>query len=100
MVIFSVCAAFTIEGLYSTITDILGYPHITTTDITFQSKVDFPGVTVCNLNRVNCHNAFMASYNLSQMLESQSISNEQKVVVSERNLHVQYVYFRQQSNAH
>ena len=40
IVIFSVCAAFTIEGLYSTITDILGHPYVTTTDITFQSKVD------------------------------------------------------------
>ena len=37
MVIFSVCAAFTIEGLYSTITDIMGHPYVTTTDITFQS---------------------------------------------------------------
>ena len=43
-------------------------------------KVDFPGVTVCNLNRVNCHNAFIASYNLSQMLDSSSLSNEEKVV--------------------
>ena len=39
MVIFSVCAAFTIEGLYSTITDIMGHPYVTTTDITFKSKV-------------------------------------------------------------
>ena len=80
MVIFSVCAAFTIEGLYSTITDIMGYPYVTTTDITFQSKVDFPGVTVCNLNRVNCHNAFMANYNFSQMLGWSSLSTKEKVV--------------------
>ena len=39
LVIFSVCSAFTIEGIYTTINDILGYPYITKTDITFQPKV-------------------------------------------------------------
>ena len=46
----------------------------------FFSKVDFPGVTVCNLNRVNCHNAFMTNYNLTQMLSWSSLSDEEKVV--------------------
>ena len=64
-------------------------------------KVDFPGVTVCNLNRVNCHNAFIASYNLSQMLDSSSLSNEEKVVfLKKRNPYNVELLFRQKSNAH
>ena len=29
-----------------------------TTDVNYQAKIDFPAVTICNLNRINCHNAF------------------------------------------
>ena len=32
----------------------------------FMYVPDFPGVTICNLNRVNCHNAFAALYSLEQ----------------------------------
>ena len=39
LVIFSVCSAFTVEGIYTTINDILSYPYVTKTDITFQPKV-------------------------------------------------------------
>ena len=31
---------------------------MTSTDVSFKAKVDFPAVTICNLNRINCHNAF------------------------------------------
>ena len=42
-------------------------------------QVDFPGVTVCNLNRVNCHNAFMAAFNITSMLKNTDLSDEEKV---------------------
>ena len=42
-------------------------------------QVDFPGVTVCNLNRVNCHNAFMGAFTITSRLQSTSLSDEEKV---------------------
>ena len=33
------------------------YP-INVSIVSFKAKVDFPAVTICNLNRINCHNAF------------------------------------------
>ena len=41
--------------------------------------MDFPAVTVCNLNRVNCHNAFIAMYNLKTKL------NDPSLTAAERN---------------
>ena len=34
------------------------WPIVTSTDVSYKAKVDFPAVTICNLNRMNCHNAF------------------------------------------
>ena len=36
-------------------------------------------MTVCNLNRVNCHNAFVAMYELKLALANTSLSAEEKV---------------------
>ena len=38
------------------------YPIITSTNVYHKAAVDFPGVTVCNLNRINCHNAFQVDW--------------------------------------
>ena len=38
--------------------DFWEWPIVTSTDVSFKAKVDFPAVTICNLNRINCHNAF------------------------------------------
>ena len=38
--------------------DFLEYPIVTSTNVSYKAKVDFPAVTICNLNRINCHNAF------------------------------------------
>ena len=42
--------------------DYLSYPIITGTDVTYSQSVDFPSVTICNLNRINCHNAFQVVF--------------------------------------
>ena len=42
--------------------------------------MDFPAVTVCNLNRVNCHNAIAAMYIMKTQLEQ--TSNQQAKVRS------------------
>ena len=40
------------------VVEFLRYPIITSTDVSHRPSVDFPAVTICNLNRINCHNAF------------------------------------------
>ena len=66
--IFSVLAYFTVDGIYEIVIEYFEYPVITSTDIKSEPEVDFPAVTICNLNRVNCHNAFMAMYTIKKQL--------------------------------
>ena len=40
--------------------------------------MDFPAVTVCNLNRVNCHNSFTAMKNLEDLLADSSLTHEER----------------------
>ena len=70
LVIFTVLAYFTANGIYEIVVDFFEYPVITNTDLTYKSEVDFPAVTICNLNRVNCHNAFQAMYSIKQTIRS------------------------------
>ena len=45
----------------------------------FVPQVDFPAVTICNINRVNCHNAFVAFYNMKTALADPSLNETQRV---------------------
>ena len=42
-------------------------------------QIDFPAVTVCNLNRVNCHNAFVAFYRMKIALADPTLNETQRV---------------------
>ena len=39
--------------------------------------MDFPAVTICNLNRVNCHNAFIAMYNIKVAMQESGASTDE-----------------------
>ena len=51
LAIFVVGLAFTFVSLRGFIADYLSYPVVTATDLTNRASVQFPAVTVCNLNR-------------------------------------------------
>ena len=71
--IFLVLAYFTADGIKEIVVEYFTFPVITTTDLSQGPEVDFPAVTICNLNRVNCHNAFLAMYAIKlQIAESSS----------------------------
>ena len=72
VVIFGVLAYFTVVGIEEIVLEYYSYPVITNTDLTHRSEVDFPAVTICNLNRVNCHNAFQTMYDIKQALKTLS----------------------------
>ena len=70
LVIFSMLGYFTVRGIHDIVVEFFEYPVITNTDLTYNTEVDFPAVTICNLNRVNCHNAFQAMYSIKQTLRN------------------------------
>ena len=47
--------------------------------MTVIAQVDFPAVTICNINRVNCHNAFVAFYNIKTTLAQPDLNETIKV---------------------
>ncbi len=49
----------TAQSLGIVVREIFDYPVVTTSVLQTQSSVAFPGVTVCNLNRVGCHQLFL-----------------------------------------
>ena len=57
LVIFLVFISLTGHNVYKIVTDYYRYPVITTTDMVDQTNILLPAITVCSLNRVNCHNA-------------------------------------------
>ena len=66
--------------------DYLSYPIITGTDVTYSQSVDFPSVTICNLNRINCHNAFQVVFATCVNLPSQAayeLSNDERTELVE-----------------
>ena len=88
LVIFTVLGYYTVVGFLDIVFEYLEYPVITTTDISHQNQVDFPAVTICNLNRVNCHNAFKVMYDIGQALNFTSFeySGMEKYEVNETNI--------------
>lgn len=56
LIIFTVGLYYTFDGLIRVIIDYNSNPFLTSTNHLFVPSVEFPGVTVCNLNRINCLN--------------------------------------------
>ena len=79
LAIFGVLAYYTVDGIYEIVVDFFDYPVLTNTDLTYKSEVDFPAVTICNLNRVNCHNAFQAMYDIKITLKKNSSLEMEKI---------------------
>jgi hypothetical protein len=76
LAIFAILGYYTVDGIWEIVLDYYAYPIITNTDLTYKAEVDFPAVTICNLNRVNCHNAFHAMYEVDSQVNSASTSEE------------------------
>ena len=76
----------TINGISDIVLDYLKYPVITNTDITYRSQVDFPAVTICNLNRVNCHNAFQAMFDIKTTIDNNSSLGNTELAMMELTL--------------
>ena len=54
--VFIVGICLTGFGVINTVRDYLSYPVMTKVSVREEDNVDFPAVTICNLNRVNCEN--------------------------------------------
>ena len=76
--IFLVLAYFTAGGIKEIVLEYFTFPVITTTDLSHRPELDFPAVTICNLNRVNCHNAFLAMYTIKLQIAESSSETEMK----------------------
>ena len=50
-IIFAFFAIMTLNNLVNVISDYYTYPVTTSINVTHKSQVDFPAVTICNLNR-------------------------------------------------
>ena len=50
-VIFAFFSLMTLSNLVSVISEFYTYPVTTSINLTHKSQVDFPAVTICNLNR-------------------------------------------------
>lgn len=51
LTLFFVGVVFTVRGIWQTVQDYTSNPYLTTTEMTFETSVEFPAVTICNLNR-------------------------------------------------
>ncbi len=56
LLVFSVFFGLTLQGLVSVVLDYYSHPFDTGTELNHESSVDFPAITLCNLNRINCVN--------------------------------------------
>ena len=86
LLLFSLLAYLTVVGIYDIVVEYFQYPVITNTDLTYKPEVDFPAVTICNLNRVNCHNAFLAMYTIKQQLAANNSIGKPTVDKMEKSL--------------
>ena len=53
--------------------------------------MEFPAITVCNLNRVNCHNAFLALFNTKMALRNSTDQEEEEELRIEESLYTELV---------
>ena len=51
IIIFAFFSLMTVNSLVSVITDYIKYPVVTSIDLSHKPQVDFPAVTICNMNR-------------------------------------------------
>ena len=68
LLIFFILAYLTGVNIYNIVNDYLKYPVVTSTDISHQTRITFPAVTICNLNRVSCHNTFQTMLHINNQL--------------------------------
>ena len=70
LVIFLVFISLTGSNVYKIVSDYYRYPIITTTDMVDQTSILLPSITVCSLNRVNCHNAVKTALDMKTSLRT------------------------------
>ena len=70
LALFLAGLVFTIRGMVALVQEFQGYPVVTSSKLITRSSVPFPAITLCNLNRVNCHDAIIHAFNLNLQLEN------------------------------
>ena len=53
LVVFSVLAATTIHGIWEVLDEFFQYEVITSSDISHETQIQFPAITVCNINKAH-----------------------------------------------
>lgn len=66
--IFVVCLYYTISGIINVVQDYYTYPFVTNTEMAHSNSLEFPAVTVCNHNRVNCVNVMLETLRIKQAI--------------------------------
>ena len=51
LAVFSVLAGTTIYGIWEVLNEFYKYDVITSSDITHETEITFPAITVCNINK-------------------------------------------------
>ena len=74
LTIFLVFICLTGKNVYKIAVEYYSYPILTTTDMLDQANVLLPAVTVCSLNRVNCHNAVATVLHLKTSLATPGLT--------------------------
>ena len=54
LAVFSALAGTTIHGIYNVLYNYYQYEVITSSDISRETQIPFPAITVCNINKVYC----------------------------------------------
>ncbi len=72
LAIFSALFVFTVRGIATVLVDYFSFPVSSNSNLTHVGSVEFPAVTICNANRVNCENLFQMMRSLEGSLASGS----------------------------
>ncbi len=75
---FSVFFGLTLQGLVSVVLDYYSHPFDTGTELNHESSVDFPAITLCNLNRINCVNLMTERIDLRNTVRDRARKKELK----------------------
>ncbi len=75
LAVFAVGIGLTAKGMYDVISDYYTYPYTTSTDITHNTSILFPAVSICPLNRVHCGNLYAEQIRLKEAIFAGDVDN-------------------------
>ena len=75
LLVFVVGVGFTVRGMYEVCIDFYSYPFTTSTDVVHNSSLNFPAISICNLNRIHCGNLVLEIVRLREEITNGKAEN-------------------------